>query len=79
MFLSGTNVREKLKVGEKPPIEFSRPGVAEVLIEGIKEEVNIRIEFNYKVRISDIINLTIFAGKSFLEILGIVTILGYYT
>ncbi len=30
-------MREKLKAGEKPPIEFSRPEVAEVLIEGMKE------------------------------------------
>jgi sulfate adenylyltransferase len=38
IFLSGTKVREMLQRGERPPAEFTRPEVADVLIESMKSE-----------------------------------------
>jgi sulfate adenylyltransferase len=38
VFLSGTNVREMLRAGERPPEEFTRPEVADILIEAMHEE-----------------------------------------
>ena len=36
VFLSGTKVREMLAAGERPPVEFTRPEVADVLIESMR-------------------------------------------
>lgn len=38
VFLSGTKVRDMLKAGEIPPVEFTRPEVAKVLIEWAQSE-----------------------------------------
>jgi len=39
IMLSGTKVREMLQEEEIPPLEFTRPEVAEILVEGIKRNV----------------------------------------
>jgi sulfate adenylyltransferase len=36
VFLSGTAVREMLARGERPPVEFTRPEVADLLIEAMR-------------------------------------------
>ena len=36
IFLSGTKLREMLVKGERPPIEFTRPEVADILIDSMK-------------------------------------------
>jgi sulfate adenylyltransferase len=36
--LSGTKVREMLRAGERPPIEFTRPEVADILIEAMSQK-----------------------------------------
>lgn len=36
VFLSGTKVREMLRAGERPPVEFTRPEVADILIAAMR-------------------------------------------
>ncbi len=38
VFLSGTMVREMLVKGERPPVEFTRPEIADILIESMKNQ-----------------------------------------
>jgi sulfate adenylyltransferase len=38
LFLSGTKVREMLEAGEKPPHEFTREEVADILIDAYAKE-----------------------------------------
>lgn len=38
VFLSGTKVREMLRAGERPPVEFTRPEIADILIEAMRNE-----------------------------------------
>jgi len=38
IFLSGTKVREMLQRGERPPAEFTRPEIADILIESMKNQ-----------------------------------------
>ena len=40
VFLSGTKVREMLRAGERPPEEFTRPQVADILIEAMRREAD---------------------------------------
>ena len=41
VFLSGTKVREMLSNGERPPVEFTRPEVADILIEAMSSKASV--------------------------------------
>jgi sulfate adenylyltransferase len=38
LILSGTKVRELLRAGERPPVEYTRPEVADILIEAMRQD-----------------------------------------
>ena len=39
IMFSGTKVREMLQEEEMPPLEFTRPEIAKILIEGMKKKI----------------------------------------
>lgn len=39
MILSGTKVREMLRNGEMPPVEFTRPEIAKILIDSMRQKI----------------------------------------
>jgi sulfate adenylyltransferase len=41
VFLSGTKVREMLTAGQRPPVEFTRPEVADILIEAMSAKASV--------------------------------------
>jgi len=41
LFLSGTKVREMLSAGDRPPVEFTRPEVADILIEAMSSKTTV--------------------------------------
>jgi sulfate adenylyltransferase len=41
VFLSGTKVRDMLRSGQRPPVEFTRPEVADILIESMASKTSV--------------------------------------